>query len=204
MKSLTIVLALALSSVPPLPQELARIVRYHGEGGSMGHGAFLGAGDRFVTVAHLVDGGPGYYEDSMGQAVPLDLILKVDQKKDIAIILSKNPPTILSIPIAKKEPQPGTRVSYICFAPNRGGPPWNHAKFTTLYFFGYVAGRDDKGDLIVNGPQMSGCSGSPLINDDGEAVAVLSAGWLWAPSPEHATTSAPVMIAIPVWGKNLY
>jgi len=101
--------------------------------------------------------GRGFYSSIISISPHFDLcLLSVDEVLPIATI-------------AKESPSSGDKVFY------SGYPVGFYMPGLLHHFAGYMAGVDPTGDHLYNIPAIGGSSGSPVYNEKGEIVGILSA-----------------------------
>ncbi len=101
--------------------------------------------------------GRGFYSSIISISPHFDLcLLSVDEVLPIARI-------------AKDSPSSGDKVFY------SGYPVGFYMPGLLHHFAGYMAGVDPTGDHLYNIPAIGGSSGSPVYNEKGEIVGILSA-----------------------------
>ena len=111
----------------------------------------------FSEIRVMTREGKGYYGTLVAIDPNFDLcLIRVDEQLPIA-------------KIAKKIPKSGDKVSY------SGYPTGFYIPGTLNYFDGYMSGTDMTGDHLYNLPATGGSSGSPIYNEKGAVVAIVSA-----------------------------
>lgn len=91
----------------------------------------------------------------------------ISKTQDLCLI--KVDELIPIIKVAKIEPKTGDKISY------SGYPLGVYIPGTLHYFDGYMGGKDIEENHLYNIPAVGGSSGSPIYNQEGELVAVISA-----------------------------
>jgi len=205
---------------PPLTMNAVVRLEAHREpdGKSLGWGAPIGA-DLILTVAHLVASANGnaldYYTASgeHGKAEPLPYKKGIDVAY-LRVIAGTQVSTFRWLEISKDAPRLQQRVWWKGYL--RGGE-------AETVLRGYYLGIDNDGDAVFDGFGSPGMSGSPILTDDGQIMAVVSSGDNYAMESFEPETSGDrakleplhqlhlymssfraVVCGTPVWGhKNL-
>ena len=94
-------------------------------------------------------------------------ILDISKHFDLCLLLVSEKLPIAKL--AKNEPGSGDKVFY------SGYPTGFYSPGVLHHFEGYMAGKDMVGDHMYNIPAIGGSSGSPVYNEKGEIVGILSA-----------------------------
>lgn len=126
------------------------------------------------------------YQNNSNEMVITGEVLKIDPIKDLALVkLARVPKGAKAVPLAKEEPGPGDTIHVIGNSTAaRGG------------LFGYNRGHVRNSFLIAKGtkcffalchqsPSNRGDSGGPVVDDNGELVAVISIGTTGAADVEQ-------------------
>ena len=101
-----------------------------------------------------------------GLEIPANPIA-VSKTQDLCLVKIKK---ILPIAkIAKESPDNGDKIKY------SGYPLGVFIPGTLHHFDGYMGGIDAEGNHLYNIPTVGGSSGSPIYNENGEVVAIISA-----------------------------
>jgi len=107
-------------------------------------------------------------KDSLGNRLSTR-ILKIDDQSDLCILDAPGITKELSIKISKTGPLQGDHVL------TAAAPLGIFSKGMTLVFDGLYAGSTDDSDVYAM-PCRHGSSGAPIVNEDGELVALTYAG----------------------------
>jgi S1-C subfamily serine protease len=91
----------------------------------------------------------------------------ISDQYDICLLKTDN--RIRVTRLAKNNPEPGDRIHY------SGYPTGMYIPNGMNYFDGRFSGRSNNGDHLYTIPVTSGASGSPVFNEDGEVVGLISA-----------------------------
>ena len=93
--------------------------------------------------------------------------LSISKTQDLCLLKVES---ILPITkIAKSEPKSGDKIKY------SGYPLGVFIPGTLHHFDGYLGGIDIEGNHMYNVPTVGGASGSPIYNENGELVSIVSA-----------------------------
>ena len=91
----------------------------------------------------------------------------ISDQADVCMLKTDN--RIRVTKISKDSPVPGDQVHY------SGYPTGLFIPYGMNYFDGRFSGRSSSGDHLYSIPVTSGASGSPVFNNDGEVVGLISA-----------------------------
>lgn len=197
MRSLIPALLIALSTLfsakahdmsTPTERALSRMVMYRGTMGNLGWATPI-TGRTLLTASHLVDGGAGEWHRPPFSGSLLSVVYN-NVKRDIAVVtISEEDGARLPgmVPLADKLPKPGERVWWKCLGFWK--EPHNMDTATPLVASGTFMGATDE-VIFIDGFVQGGCSGSGLINENGELFGVLSGAIRWTPS--DVVTSATI------------
>ena len=91
----------------------------------------------------------------------------ISDQADVCMLKTNNRIRVTNI--AKNSPTPGDQVHY------SGYPTGLFIPGGMNYFDGRFSGRNNNGDHLYSIPVASGASGSPVFNNDGEVIGLISA-----------------------------
>lgn len=175
-------------------------------GGGRGSGALIDKEKRLVLTAQHVAGGQSTVEVLFPAFTPTGQVITdarqygslrtqvrgrvvhTDSGRDIALIqVDSIPEGVEAIPLARSSPRPGQDIHCIGNAAFRSGGLFGYSYGKVRNVFRRQVGGQLNGKMVVETqvPTNKGDSGGPIVNDDGELVAIVSQGTTGVAPPQN-------------------
>ncbi|MFC4455080.1 S1C family serine protease [Deinococcus sonorensis] len=174
----------APSLTDPLPQDArslfnrvrpasVRIEQLSADGsGGLGSGFFISSGGLLLTAYHVVDGAKTILVRTVSNQTFSARVVGFDNAADVALLQIGTRGTVPYLNLAPGSPQVGESV----LAVGNSGGDFLQPRRGRLLRLGAQAGRVDfpQRTLEMNAPLAPGDSGGPIINEQGQAIGVVS------------------------------
>ena len=166
--SATVIANPSVQTIDQVKRGVVRITTFDATGKPLllGGGFFIQA-NRLVTNIHVLKGASrATIRTFDGQSYSIEGIVALNEDNDLALLQTNAPANVCTLELAENVASEGEQVTLISALE---GPSWKVSSGLTSSLF-YIQGAGEY--LRITADVRHGNSGSPIINDKGEVVAV--------------------------------
>jgi S1-C subfamily serine protease len=193
-------LSVSLTAPPTVPEivllKLNGLVRVSDNKGYFGLG--FNVDGLYVTAQHVVENGHEFFIESLA---PLQGKIKAtptwkSKNLDLAYLAAaQHPLGSETFKIAKTRPSQGDPIYFLCWAPLAGDMDNRYETNSPVVVSGTWGGVNKY--IAVMAWAGPGCSGSPILNSDGDVVGILVGSRIWGEHMAPLTMGTPLLGALP-------